>query len=75
MTLALPECPGRLPALPQHASAGQRCVLRDVHWRRSPLDIARTALINAHASACVGVRTPRATSIGVLTRAATPESP
>jgi len=75
MNVALPECPGGLPALPQHASAGQRCVLRYVHCRRSPLDIARTALINAHASACVGLRTPRATSIGVLTQTATPESP
>jgi hypothetical protein len=75
MNVALPECPGRLPALPQHASAGQRCALRDVHWRRSLLDIARTALINAHASTCVGARTPRATSIGVLTRTAAPESP
>jgi hypothetical protein len=75
MNVALPEYPGRLPALPQHASARQRCVLRDVHWRRSPLDIARTALINTHASACVGLTTARATSIGVLTRTATPESP
>jgi hypothetical protein len=75
MNLALPECPARLPALPQHASAGQRYVLRYGHWRRSLLDIARTALINAHASACVGLRTPRATCIAVLTRTATPESP
>jgi hypothetical protein len=75
MNVALPECPGRLPALPQHASAGQRCVLRDAHWRRSLLDIARTAFINAHASACVGLRIPRATCIGVLTRTATPGSP
>ena len=74
MNVALPECPARLPALPQHP-AGQRYVLRYGHWRRSLLDIARTALINAHASVCVGLRTPRATCIGVLTRTTTPESP
>jgi hypothetical protein len=75
MNLALPECPGRLPALPQHAWAGQRYVLHYAHWRRSLLDIARTALINAHASAGIGVRTQRATCIGLLTQTATPESP
>ena len=75
MNLALPECPGRLPALPQQASAGQRYLLRDAHRRRSLLHIARKASINAHASACLGVRTPPTTSIGVLTGTATPESP
>jgi hypothetical protein len=73
MNVALPECPEPLP--PQHASAGQHYVLRYAHSRRSLLDIARKALINAHASACVGLRTLRATYIDLLTRTATPELP
>ena len=75
MNVALPECPGPLPALPPEASAGQRCVLRYVHWRRSPPDIARKALSKR---ARQRLRRPQDRArqvIGVLTRTATPESP
>jgi hypothetical protein len=75
MNIVLPQCPGRLPALPQQASAGQRCVLRCAHRRCWCQDIAQTSFINDDATACVSIRILRTAHIGVLARMAQPQSP
>ena len=64
-----------LPALHQHASAGQRCVLRCVHRCRDPLNIAAALFTRAEASALLSSEASPATCLGVVTPLPLSKSP